>query len=238
MGRWWCTCWTHAWQGKPGRSGSPVHGSMANRKAIDNRTTISHVLSQTQALLEMRVLSGDPKHGSLSLQEVIRTMLWWSESLDVQSSTRKLSSSFLCLKYLQSFTWTQWINNLIVHGLWSHRCWHQSHAMCILSSMVEEAGCIQRPLLSMKDGTTARNLFNQLHDVNREAWNLKKPSPLILQISNYCRQALGAHDWSISKACDAWCGCGGWANPEACNADGGWANPEAMQHALLVNLNS
>jgi hypothetical protein len=35
--------------------------------------------------------------------------------------------------------------------------------------MVEEAGCIQRPLLFMKDGITARNLFNQLHDVNREA---------------------------------------------------------------------
>jgi hypothetical protein len=44
-------------------------------KPLTTEQRFSHVLSQTQTLLEMPVLSGDPKHGSLSLQEVIRTML-------------------------------------------------------------------------------------------------------------------------------------------------------------------
>ena len=40
---------------------------------------------------------------------------------------------------------------------------------CMLSSMIEEAGCTRRPLEFMTDGAAAGNLFNRLHEFNREA---------------------------------------------------------------------
>ena len=35
--------------------------------------------------------------------------------------------------------------------------------------MIEEAGCTRRPLEIMTDGAAAGNLFNRLHEFNREA---------------------------------------------------------------------
>ena len=141
----------------------------------------------------MPAISGDPNHGSLAFQEATHTMLRWSESLEVKSSTRNTFNCFLCLKYLEIFTWIQSINNLFVHSFSLHMSWNQFYAFCFPSSMIEEAGLTRRPLDFMKDVSTAGGSFNWSHEVAREAWNLRKPSPVIFQISNYCCQALGAH---------------------------------------------